>query len=296
MENIPNQVVELIHTNVAYVICAALIVVYAWDRFNTPPSNRSSTRQLLYWQSCVGYILSAVGLFAALSLLLEQAVWRELFHLQDNESLPAPLLATLAMTTLLPRVPLLSRLDRGLLDLFLDWGAIPAEVKRRSAALTPHSFTVTSADVEALRDRTDDETLAAHLRDRGVTGLERSRLRFTRMLKLFSQIQQLAAEPRYSRFFDQNADEYAALGRRVEGFIPDAVGTLDRAARLHALAADAAYQELLQDRFQTFGADCRERFIMMARFLARAAPCVRNRTRRTSSRACGGSGFPGRSR
>src|SRR5205823_745281 len=143
----------------AYVFCAALIVVYAWDRFNTPASNRSSTRQMLYWQSCIGYILSALGLFGALSFLLEQQVWRDLLGLKDNQSLPAPLLATLAMTTLLPRVPMVNQLDRWLLDLFLDLGAIPAEVKRRAAALRPHDFTVTAADVKALADAGEDDSL-----------------------------------------------------------------------------------------------------------------------------------------
>jgi hypothetical protein len=262
-----------IHTYLAYILCAALIIIYAWDRFNTPPSNRSSTRQLLYWESCFGYILSALGLFLALSALLEQEGWRTLFQLKDNQSLPAPLLATLAMTTLLPRVPLLNQLDRWLLDRFLDWGAIPAEAKRRAAALTPHSFTVQSGDVEALRDGCDGvygASFASHLRDRGVAGLEHSRLRFTRVAQLYAQIQRLAAEPRYSRFFDQNANEFAALGRQLEGFIRGAVAELDLAAKLHPLAADSAYQELIQDRHQAFAAECRERFILMARFLAQA--------------------------
>src|SRR5712691_4374421 len=144
-----------IHTYLAYIVCAALIMVYAWDRFNTPPSNRSSTLQLLYWESCFGYILSALALFLALSVLLEQPAWRTLLQLKENQSLPAPLLATLAMTTLLPRVPLLNQLDRRLLDLFLDWGAIPAEAARRAAALTPHDFAVTGADVDALRKGED---------------------------------------------------------------------------------------------------------------------------------------------
>ena len=59
-----------------YAACGFLIVVYASGRFNTPPSNRSSTRQTLYWWSCVGYVLSALALFAALSILLQTAAWR----------------------------------------------------------------------------------------------------------------------------------------------------------------------------------------------------------------------------
>jgi hypothetical protein len=277
------------HAYIAYVICAALIVVYAWDRFNTPPTNRSSTRQLLYWESCVGYVLSALGLFGALSLLLEQPVWRELLGLKDNQSMPAPLLATLALTTLLPRVPMLNRLDRWLLDLFLDLGAIPAEVKRRAAALRPHDFIVTAADVKALTEAGGDDGLgvsgdafAHHLRYRGAAGLELSRLRFTRVVKLYSEIHKLAAEPRYSRFFDQNADDFTALKTDVDGFIRGAVTELEIEARLHTLIdeasrhealhglVDASYQEVVQKRERKFAEDCRQRFILMARFLARA--------------------------
>jgi len=45
-------------TTLAYLACGALIVAYAWDRFNTPATNRSSTRQALYWWSATGYMLS----------------------------------------------------------------------------------------------------------------------------------------------------------------------------------------------------------------------------------------------
>ena len=226
----PSQPPDWVYTYAAYTFCASMIAIYAWERFNTPSTNRSSTRQLLYWQSCVGYILSALSLFGVLSLLLEQAVWRDLLGLKDNQSLPAPLLATLAMTTLLPRVPLLSRVDRWLLDLFLDWAAIPAEVKRRAAALTPHGFTVDRADMQRLAERCDGlfgEFFASHLGDRRDTDLERSRLRFTRVAKLYLQIQDLSSEPRYSRFFDQHAEEYTALATETEGFIRTAIGELD---------------------------------------------------------------------
>ena len=57
--------------NLAYGACGLLIVVYAWGRFNTPPSNRSSTSQKLYWSSCAGYVLSALALFVALVILLK---------------------------------------------------------------------------------------------------------------------------------------------------------------------------------------------------------------------------------
>src|SRR5437016_11991180 len=75
-------------------------------RFNTPPSNRSSTSQKLYWSSCAGYVLSALALFVALVILLKSGPWRKLLIPSgDDASLPAPLVATLAMTTLRPLAP-----------------------------------------------------------------------------------------------------------------------------------------------------------------------------------------------
>ena len=111
-------------TSLAYLACGTLIVCYAWDRFNTPASNRSSTRQALYWWSCVGYMASALVLFAALSLLLRVGPWRSaLLGSADNPSLPAPLIATLTMTTLLSAVPPLKKLD--------GWICRPSSTGRR---------------------------------------------------------------------------------------------------------------------------------------------------------------------
>ena len=120
-----------------YATCGLLIIAYAWARFNTPPSNRSSTRQALYWSSAIGYVLSALALFATLSILLNAGPWRKLLlGPADDPALPAPLIATLAMTTLLPVVPTLKRIDEWFLSIFLDWAEIPGEIRRRAATMT----------------------------------------------------------------------------------------------------------------------------------------------------------------
>ena len=103
----------MVDRNLTYAACGLLIIAYAWARFNTPPSNRSSTRQTLYWSSAIGYMLSALVLFAVLSALLDAAPWRKLLlGKSDDPALPAPLIATLAMTTLLPAIPTLKRIHR----------------------------------------------------------------------------------------------------------------------------------------------------------------------------------------
>src|SRR3954454_23734236 len=171
----------------SYGGCAVLIALYAWEPFNTPSSNRYSTLRGLYWSSCVGYICSALLLFAALSLLLEAPAWRTLLSLDGKGSLPAPFIATLALTTLLQSVPYLKQVDRQLLSAFQELGAIPAEVRRRAAAMTPSSFAVSAAEVTALRDHYDGgygENFPNHLREKGLSGFEKSQYRLTRVAVL----------------------------------------------------------------------------------------------------------------
>jgi hypothetical protein len=80
----------------ADAVCGSLILIYAWHRFNTPASNRSSTRQALYWWSCMGYMMSALTLFVILSILLRVGPWRTvLLGSTDDPTLPASLMATL---------------------------------------------------------------------------------------------------------------------------------------------------------------------------------------------------------
>ena len=257
----------------AYIVCAGLIAIYSWDRFNTPLSNRSSTRRTLYWSSGLGYVLSALALFAALSILLQAPAWKQLLGPSEQASLPTPLMATLAMTTLLPSAPILKKVDGWLLSLFLEWGAIPAEARRCVEAMTPASFTVTAEDVASLC-RSDDgsygDNFVKHLRDEGAGGLRRSEYRFTRVVKLYDRVRQLGGEPRYRRFFAETADEFASLERQVESFLHGAVTKLDGAGRQSIFESDIAYQELMAEWHGRFADDCRNSFILLARFLARA--------------------------
>jgi len=267
----------------AYLVCSVLITFYAWDRFSTPASNRSSTRQALYWWGCAGYIVSALALFAVLSVLLQVGTWQTMLlgqaadKLSMDKSLPAPFIATLAMTTLLSSVPVLKQIDGWILSTFLDWAAIPAEVKRRAATMTPQNFHVTEQDVTALRDAYSDgsfaDTVADHLCARCNDGME-SQYRLTRILKLYDQIKKLSGDSGYTRFFSEAADEFAALERKVTIFLRRSDMSLTLAKRLRAMDARDARSticdELMQERCNTFAEDCRDLFGGLVLFLARA--------------------------
>jgi hypothetical protein len=258
-----------------YAACGLLIIAYAWGRFNTPPSNRSSTRQALFWSSGIGYVLSTLVLFAALSIMLNASPWRQLVvGPADDLALSAPLIATLAMTTLLPAIPTLKRVDAWFLSIFLDWAEIPGEVRRRVAVMTLENFNVTSEDVAALRQSYQEagygDTLVRHLRKRGGDGLGHSQARLTRVVKLYDCICKLAGEPRYSHFFSEAASEFNELDRKATDFLRRAAIGLTLAERLRVAEKEGTYNELIQERREDFASSCRDMFRVLALFLARA--------------------------
>ena len=192
----------------------------------------------------------------------------------DDPALPAPLIATLAMTTLLPAIPILKRIDEWFLSIFLDWAEIPGEVRRRAATMTLENFSVTKNDVATLKQAYVQagygDTLARHLRERGSDGLELSQQRFTRVVKLYDRICKLAGEPRYGRFFAEATAEFDELNRKAADFLRRGATSLTLAERLRAAEKEVTYNELMQERHEDFANSSRDMFRILALFLARA--------------------------
>src|SRR5262249_47154266 len=101
-------------------------------------------------------------------------------------------------------------------------------------------------------------------------GLVRSRLRFTRVVKLYDRIAHLSGEDSYARFFADWDREWVALKAQTDGFIRHSVASLALATRVHRIAVPADYEELMQERREQFATACEEQFNALALFLARA--------------------------
>jgi hypothetical protein len=260
--------------DLTYAVCAVFVAVFAWERFNTPPSNRSSTRRMLYWSSCAGYILTALALYTTLSMVLQNASWRTFIFGGTGAQLPAPLIATLAMTTLLSSVPVLKTLDRSILSFFLDWGAIPGELKRRAATMTTRTFSVTTEDVaklrEVYRDGAHGEKLAEHLRSSGTDGLESLEYRYTQVVKLYDGVRHLSRQPRYAAFFVGAGERFDQIERSTDAFLDQSAAWLTLASSVQELDNQPVYAALMRERREAFVQNCRDKFSELALFLAGA--------------------------
>jgi hypothetical protein len=151
-----------------YLFAGLCIVVYAWSRFNTPATWRSTTTSWQYMLALAGYVLAALALWFVLARLVttnpqlvsllafgnpapaEPDLERSLARLSG---LSAPLLAALFLTTLLPRLPILVKIDIALQRAFRELGAIPHKARQLSNLLRRAPFAVPAEDQAEVRRR-----------------------------------------------------------------------------------------------------------------------------------------------
>src|SRR5271166_2168831 len=67
MEHSAADLAEHTRDLIVTIICAAVVAVHAWDRYNTPESNRVSTTRSAFLFTGAGYVSASLILFLFLS-------------------------------------------------------------------------------------------------------------------------------------------------------------------------------------------------------------------------------------
>jgi hypothetical protein len=123
-----------------------LVGLYASDRFNTPPTNRSSTTAARFYSAAALYLCLTIGVYVLLLLGFPQLLprWQPMVAEAAPwaTELSAPFLVALLLTISLPRVPVLAGIDKWMRETLQYMAAIPSEVRRLSAALRRSRFQV----------------------------------------------------------------------------------------------------------------------------------------------------------
>jgi len=272
-----------IPASAAYLLCFVSVAIYAQRRLNTPPSNRSSTRFRLYREAVLGYVACTLILFVVLSSALQyQAMDRLLLglglagkpYLNSIAALPAPLIATVLLTIWLPNVPLIRDVDGWLLNAFKSRANIPQEVRDRANRLTPQIFQVAPTDLPDLETLIEDEDLpdelSGHLRTIRGNGLELSRYRLTRVLKLFGEVRKLDRDPECERFFADYGDQWKVANQEFRKFCDEAAVGLERAGRLQKQVSPAEYEDIVAEKREKFRVTSASIFGNLALFAAGA--------------------------
>ena len=234
------------------------VLVYAYDRFNTPSTNRSSTTWVRYRTSAFLYLASSLLLFLFLAKILEFspksatsilpepviALLKEPLQSGLNgHGLSYYLLSALCLTILLTKTPGLKHVDDFIRTCFQRCGAIPYQVYRLSADLHDAEFTL------------PDEQRAALVAERGMNGSQLDERRtgpgaeltrsWLRLHSIRTSLESLRQDRNYVLFFNEFSEIYDDLSQNLGAVDRDASGHM----RLHAngpLQVDGLVGEVLE--------------------------------------------------
>jgi hypothetical protein len=237
-----------------WAFAVLLVIVFAHSRFNTPSNTRYSTTIGQFYFAEVAYITCNLLLLVLMSGLVHASP--EVLKLlaggdptqipEGIEGISAPLVAALVMTTLLPHSPVISQIDKFLLDRFRALGNIPVEVRRLAALLRDARLEIPpAAAAEAARyvdqQLESPEALQVFLK---ANAPDQPEYIFNRVLYLASRLKQWESHERFSgdcvqfrEDFDgifKELDELVKLTSRFAAiFSQPAKGSSDAIARAH---------------------------------------------------------------
>jgi hypothetical protein len=136
------------------LLCIGMVALYAFNRYNTPATNRlTTTRSLFYLTGCC-YVVSSLAFFFLLSEVVLRPGVLQVMGLSDEQKLAAevsaPLLSAIILTTLLPSTPWVNTFDQWLLKVFQDWGRIPTGVSHLANRMPMNALSVRDSDISEL--------------------------------------------------------------------------------------------------------------------------------------------------
>jgi hypothetical protein len=206
---------------VQWAFGALVVLMYAWDRFRKPVPTRPTTTFWRYWSACFGYVVAMLALFVFLGGGIVSFDVRALAPLigqiPDNiTALPGPLLSAMLLTSVLPHMPMLARIDDAIKQWFWDVGNIPSEVRVLGTQLAAARY------VYKLHEQSAQGVPAAFA-TYGADPLWLSepvgslKVRWSHCVALIAQLEQWKGERGYARYLEQNEAELKRLRSRLEG-------------------------------------------------------------------------------
>jgi len=218
-----------------WVFGAAVVLLYGADRFKIPRPMRATTTFWRYWSAWCGYLVAMTGLFILLGggfTVIDAAQLLKVLgveHTMIEGILPGPLLSALLLTSLLPHVPVLGRIDSNVKEWFQRVGNIPFEVRELSGRLRAATYAPSPNVLEALLPTLNRLGVdASWLQDAANT----IRQPWAQAVALFAQVQAWETARGYSRYFEEHKATLGEIRTRLESLRevlqPLALAELDR--------------------------------------------------------------------
>ena len=277
------------------VACGAVVALYAWNRYNTPDTNRLSTTRALFLASGAGYVLACIAVFAILSEIVLKPGILSFLGVEDAQKLvveytgpsvlSAVLLSTVVLTTLLPNVAVVSTVDAWLLKTFQSWGRIPQGVRTLANALGPQALQVRQADLDDLREWIRREAITPDELASAVSANEPDTPSgdLTRCLLLYRALEKLAEQSAYADAFRSCQSGWASIRADTRVFAAQAHAFFLLFDRLRLVEGNASATARKQAE-ECFHDICLRLHRQMAEFLAQVLLIVESSNLRIRSK------------
>jgi len=254
----------------------AFVLFTAAGRFNTPSTNRSSTTAFRYHMAQAAYLL-----IAALSYFLLVNAFpfmKQLINLPGDaggseglgflSSLDPALAVSLALSTLIERIPIINQLDAKLIKTMHYVAAIPFEVRQLMAKLSAQVENLPVAWATDCVPEPDAQDLAVFDSLPEGPYLLQQWQHCSMLLKTLKGWEQ---QRRFAGFFYEFADPYRQAGEQAQAFFEGLEGrleTINLLSRKSARAKDS--QEALKYQIRLLQSDSKQLHDRLLELICRA--------------------------
>lgn len=195
---------------VEFSLGALFVAINAYERFNTPPTNRSTTTPARYYSTALMYVSIACITFFVFSKYPALLTLIGGSNVPESVTkLPAALVAALVLSVLLDKMPFFAPLDSWLRQKLQHIANIPYEARRLSRRLLRAPFTI-ETDVRAQIQ----EILLQNGFSSDDIQFERSESAqhtITKIVVLMDHLRRWEGERKFSGFMSDSADEIQGL-------------------------------------------------------------------------------------
>jgi hypothetical protein len=194
-----------------YLLGMFCVLAYATERFNTPPTNKSTTTKIRYYAACSAYCgigLAAYTLLIYSPDLITKGVAPDALP-EWTKGLAPPLVVALALTIFLPKLPLLAGCDEWIRKKLQVIAAIPLEARRLSTELYRAPFAASEDRKAQLRKDLESKGFAANDIIFDNNGSLQSKV--TRIAVLVAEIRDAQSEQRFNTFVATFGEEFRQL-------------------------------------------------------------------------------------
>lgn len=204
---------------------SGLICVYAADRFNSPSTTRASTTALRYYMAFTTYIVAYLCTYlillhnpALLKQLLPDIDWVQQYGAGDDT---LPVIMALGLSMLIPKAPVLVKLDRQLKKYLHRLASIPFEAHRLSKEIQSLEFAPPAGILAALQAELEAQAFS-------VRSLVQARTHpvlatWLKLTSLMLQLKHWERDEDFSLFVQERSGQFQRLQTRYKSLTAAAV-------------------------------------------------------------------------